>query len=553
MSNLTSHCKSAFVGLVALLAAALPLRALPGTTDLSSVPLPTYATGSSVDVKPNILMVLDDSGSMDWDYLPDWANDRPPNYNQLPDRMYRNSSFNGVGYNPAIVYLPPVTFTSGGAKDTGTYPSMAGTSAATGANTGSAMPNWKAVKNDGFGVQFAGTKDLQSTSQVRKRTSSNSGATWTIWADAASCTTSSGGSNWTDCKTDNGVAWYYLTLPGEYCDSPELTNCTASATPTGNYQYPAPLRWCTDTTLTSCRAVQDGSHTYPRMPGSPVSTITFTAASSANVTGITVGGVQIMSAASGSTSSNSTLATSVVAQINACTYGLPAGTACGTVGYSAYVTGASTNVVYILAPGSTSATPSVAKSGTLTSTITAFANQTVPLTPWLRSGYSASTSAVPGTTLLTVIHKDNNSYTYPGSATKAAARTDCAGTTCTYREELANYANWYAYYRTRMQMMKTATSRAFSTLDTDADITAGTTRYRVGYMSINNNTGTDFANITDFDSTQKFTWFSKLLAANPNNSTPLRVALSDAGRLYGGKFNGTTFNGVSVVDPLQYS
>lgn len=64
--------------------------------------------------------------------------------------------------------------------------------------------------------------------------------------------------------------------------------------------------------------------------------------------------------------------------------------------------------------------------------------------------------------------------TYP----KATSRTDCAGvSSCTYEEEMTNFANWYSYYRTRMQMMKTSTSRAFKDIDS---------RYRVGYSAINN-------------------------------------------------------------------
>ena len=109
---------------------------------------------------------------------------------------------------------------------------------------------------------------------------------------------------------------------------------------------------------------------------------------------------------------------------------------------------------------------------------------------------------------------------------------------------MTNFANWWAYYRMRMQMAKSAASIAFSTLNT---------QYRLGYMSINNNTGSDFVNINDFDATQKVAWYAKFLAARPNNSTPLRQALSNAGRLYGGKLTGTTFNGTTVTDPLQYS
>lgn len=110
--------------------------------------------------------------------------------------------------------------------------------------------------------------------------------------------------------------------------------------------------------------------------------------------------------------------------------------------------------------------------------------------------------------------------------------------------EQQNFANWYTYYRTRMQMMKSALSLAFKPVDN---------KYRVGYMSINNNTGTDFRNLSLFDATGKSAWYSKIFAAQPSNGTGLRWALTTAGRLYGGKLNGQNFWGTSVTDPLQYS
>jgi type IV pilus assembly protein PilY1 len=129
--------------------------------------------------------------------------------------------------------------------------------------------------------------------------------------------------------------------------------------------------------------------------------------------------------------------------------------------------------------------------------------------------------------------------TYP----KLGARSDCAADPCTYEEEMTNYANWWAYYRTRMQAMKTATSLAFEPI---------TSSYRVGYMSINNNTGTDFQNIDPFASAHKKLWYRKLFDARPSNNTPLRVALANAGRLYAGQLNDLTFNGVKVIDPVQH-
>ena len=71
---------------------------------------------------------------------------------------------------------------------------------------------------------------------------------------------------------------------------------------------------------------------------------------------------------------------------------------------------------------------------------------------------------------------------------------------------MTNFANWWAYYHTRMQMAKSAISTAFAVLDN---------RYRLGYMSINNSTsvGNDFLNIEDITATsggQKDLWFQKI-------------------------------------------
>ncbi|MDE2607446.1 MAG: PQQ-binding-like beta-propeller repeat protein [Burkholderiales bacterium] len=523
MSNRSSPCDAALPagspgrlprGLRQAAAAALllvaPFCTLAGTTDLSPVPLATYTVGSTVDVKPNILMVLDDSGSMDWDFLPDWANlGSVPNYASAPPYLFNNASFNGVAYNPAVTYSPPVTFTSSGAKDTTTYPSMTGVSTTTGGDSSatSASPNWNSVKNDAYGVQSTSTSSL------------------------------------------TGKAFYYSVLPGEYCDSPGLTNCTTSSVPTGNYQYPAMLRWCDSAALTNCKAQPDGSFAYPRITAPRVTTISFSGSTSTSVSGITVDGLQILSGATSASTTSSTVASAVATNINKCTFG-PSGN-CQVAGYLAFASG---STVRIYAPGTTSGTPSVSSTGGGMSVTTggAFAAAKIPLPEYLW-GSSTSSAPVPGENVRTVITSTTNSYPYPGTSAKAATRTDCAGTTCTYREEMTNYANWWTYYHTRMQMMKSSLARAFSTLDSDADIAAGTTRYRVGYFTINNNTGSDLVNVNDFDATGKFTWYSKVLKADPNNSTPLRKALANAGRLYAGKLDGTTFNGVTVTDPMQYS
>lgn len=52
---------------------------------------------------PNIVLMLDDSGSMNWDFMPDSSYISPFTLASL-----RNSSINGVYYNPSITYSPPV-------------------------------------------------------------------------------------------------------------------------------------------------------------------------------------------------------------------------------------------------------------------------------------------------------------------------------------------------------------------------------------------------------------------------------------------------------------
>ena len=130
--------------------------------------------------------------------------------------------------------------------------------------------------------------------------------------------------------------------------------------------------------------------------------------------------------------------------------------------------------------------------------------------------------------------------TYP----RATARTDCASTpgVCTYAEEMTNFANWYAYYRTRIQMMKTSVGQAFLPLSSD---------YRLGFTTINNTTFTGTSStrwlaLNDLTSTQKSSWYTKLYDQTPSGSTPLRSALDRMGKLYEGTLSG-------APDPIQYS
>ncbi len=132
------------------------------------------------------------------------------------------------------------------------------------------------------------------------------------------------------------------------------------------------------------------------------------------------------------------------------------------------------------------------------------------------------------------------------SYTKAVTRSDCAGVTCTYVEEMTNFANWFAYHRTRMHMMKAAAGRAF------ANLNAG---FRVGFITINPGSpvsSTRYLKITDYDTAQRTAWYAKLYAQSPTGFTPLREALSRVGLIYAGQFGSGLTAGLTAAadDPV---
>jgi len=428
----------------------LPAALQAAQTDISNEPLATGTTSASL---PNLMFILDDSGSMGYTHLPDETRDSgtckqrttssgdtstaclygdPPIYSAI---------FNGVYYNPAIRYEPPVR------HDGSSMPSMDDPDdvlvdgfdedsddidirtqfpeivycKANGNNEESAANYPSNCRRNGYAttanLTTSTTMDFYYPVSTTSDHASNSSGTLDTYPDAT----------FKYAKEKSGAPYYYTITPKEHCSDANLTACTLSATPTGVYEYPAPVRWCKTasggnganaaTAVTGgggnppyhCQAKYDSAHIYPR-------------------------------------------------------YGLFK----------------RVNIV-----------PSVAS--------------------------------------------------YP----KAATRTDCAGGSCTYTEELTNFSNWYAYYRSRMQMMKSAAGRAFVALDG---------RYRVGFVTINPGapvSSNKYLKIDKFESSHKEDWYEKFYAQDPGSNTPLRLALSRVGRHFAGKTNG--INQGMNDDPIQYS
>lgn len=115
--------------------------------------------------------------------------------------------------------------------------------------------------------------------------------------------------------------------------------------------------------------------------------------------------------------------------------------------------------------------------------------------------------------------------------TKAPARTDCAAATCTYNEEIINFANWFQYYRSRILTARAGSGRAFANqLPT----------LRVGFGAINAS-GTKLLNVSNnFVPAEKQTFLNTLYQHKiPKSGTPLRKAVDDVGQY----FKDATVNG----------
>ena len=135
--------------------------------------------------------------------------------------------------------------------------------------------------------------------------------------------------------------------------------------------------------------------------------------------------------------------------------------------------------------------------------------------------------------------------TYP----KAATREDCAGASCTYDEEIQNFANWVQYYRKRTLSLNGALGNALDSV----------VALRGGYYVFNNTgsasyhtTGGAAVKMFDFDSTDTSQNDRRLLghlySVHPSGGTPTRVVLDRLGKQF--MFTGAT---APVTAPCQFN
>lgn len=240
------------------------------------------------------------------------------------------------------------------------------------------------------------------------------------------------------------------------------------------------------------------------------------------LTGITFGGVQLFSSSLSLNlgSSSSSVATQIRNKIGT------------TNGVTAYVGGtSSTTAGEICAAASASTVCLVSSSMSMAGAniaLGSLSNNGNNRDPYLRFGATAGVSdGVPTevTPLGASVFVRTDIVPSRDSYPKDIKRTDCAGATCTYLEEMTNFANWYAYYKTRNQMMKTAVGQAFQPI---AD------NYNVGIVSLSTAAaqGTIRQPPKPFTGTARTAWYNALYGMSPSGSTPIRQALHAVGKMY---------------------
>ena len=240
-----------------------PGAAVAGVTNIAQLPL--LSMDDTGAVKPNLMLLYDNSGSMAYTFTPDYVDDASTCRSKLIMSSgtrscivgmppFNSADFNRQYYDPKVRYLPPVR------ADGVSYASQ------TSANTS----GWAVVANDGFDVANA---DLAGNTGS-KTISLLNGFPDIAWCDTdnKNCVYNTATFSYpNDSRFTAGRfytnPYYYNIQVAEYCTDATLTTCktTAVGAPAPNgYPAAAKVRWCDSNKLTKCQAKFVGNYKYPR-------------------------------------------------------------------------------------------------------------------------------------------------------------------------------------------------------------------------------------------------------------------------------------------------
>ena len=633
-------------GLVYLFAGCLVAQpAFAGNVTISNTPLATAGGGASV--LPNLLFTLDTSGSMDWDYLPDYFSNEQNGTNQCMTRSnsqtgsshntpitftdceqgdpawYTGGSHgtNGVAYDPTVFYKPalkvdgttvaasPLVETSvpidafqaqstsninittsiqdvkycnsnGVCKRNGTTGDNTTLTAANGTDgqgntiaTAGTFPYRTHLINSGTAI--FGLPEMMAMGQFTR-----SGTTVTV-TTLASHGMSNSDRVWVD-SSNNNLDVACVTV----------SNVNAAKT---SFQYTTGGSGTINSTLGSFRKCDTASWSRPTS-GSTSAQRVITVTTSAAHGLVTNDVVQVSSTTESGINGtfNITVPTSSTTTFTYSVSSTPS-TSTGTTANTTYVRTGLYNardevngaaIAYTIVPveycSDANLTDCVATQDSAHG-VAAYVRFCQTQEQALAPDVISDTSGTPRCRGKYVGYGASPSYTFgrygmfkkeyivSGAAPfkNRPNRGDCttSGTSpdCTYTEEIQNYARWYTYYRTRMQMMKTTAGRAFFPLVSTG---SANDKLRVGFITINpffknvsglndpdDNQGSvqsdRYLKIDTFRGgagNQAANWYSTFYAQKPALGTPLREALSRAGWIFAGKLNSGLTTGIPAAD-----
>lgn len=528
------------------LALLLPAAAQAGPTQIAQLPL-LNVTGTGL-VKPNLMVLYDNSGSMASNYTPDYVDDSSTCRSRatlasgtrgclVGDPPFSSGDFNKQYYNPDLRYAPPVTATG---VD---YPIM----------NRATTSGWTVVTTDGFAVNRKDMRNVNATNT--NLVTSFPDYKWCLPNDTNNCVENTATYTYPDNTYYNAQPilsnpYYYRINVAEHCTTAALTTCIetaiGAAAPAG-YQFPARVRWCDSRALTNCQAKYVGNFKYPRFSnaaGGKVSFGTITIAASNNnssrsISSLTVseGGTTrtisngTMTASSGlnSTTKQAQFATIVAASIVAKT-GLP-NQYTGCVRSPDPVGAAPDCDDYGVSLASDAVVGVVPVNCIPTATGKEIGDDCALVLDNVRAGWTIAVNTSNVTATTTAITAGNAIFSRIDIVSSRASyprhpnRTDCTGgSSCTYDEEMTNFGNWYAYYKTRNQMMKAAVGLAFNPVSSN---------FNVGIVSLSTaGGGGAISNPKVFSGADRTAWYTALYAMNGSSYTPTRAALHNIGKMY---------------------
>ena len=606
------------------LAANLAVQPAFAQVTISQLPL---ASAGGNNVLPNLLFTLDNSGSMNWDFIPDYVN---PATSGMPNNPCMTNS---GGSNLCVAGDPPYTaggqFGSNGVAYDPNFSYLAGidSNGQPHVNPPSGTLTPTSTPNDAYGVQFAGTANLTTSVQDRRYCNSNNvckrngqddaSGNLVSGTDDLGRTMSAGQFPYRTNASNSSAAIFGLpemmqigrfarsgtTVTATTVDAHGLTtsdkvfvtsgtgglNVTCVAvTSTANvntFTYTSGSSGTIAATSASYRKCASGSF---QRPGSSGNINVSTAAAHGLVNGDVITTFV-------PTNSAMSVSNVVVSGVSTTTFTYPgaSGTIPSTAGFwvrtglynvASNVTGPA--IAYRIFPVEWCADPNLSDCIEVIPPATPPADH--PFPAFVRFCRTQEEALAHGAVTFIATTPQTNrcqlkylnvpalqTYQFPrygwfirdtitstvASYSGRPGRVDCAAPpVCTYTEEIQNYAKWYAYYRTRMQMMKTSAGISFrGFISNPTGTPPKPDSLRVGLITLHaQDSGSIDANqylrINNFSTTQANSFYTKFYQQATGNATPLREALSRAGWIFAGKLNTGLTNGIPLADdPVQSS